>query len=49
MTHTLASSDKCVNNNLGSVEEITKLRLPDAEELGIVHTHPVLKSQHGFL
>lgn len=42
------SRDEGIENNLGSVKEISKLSLPDWQELWLSDTHPVLKAQNSL-
>ena len=45
----LTSRDESVKDNLSSVEEVSKLSLPDWQELGLGNAHAVLKPQYSLL
>lgn len=44
----LTSRDEGIENNLCSVKEISKLSLPDWQELWLSDTHTVLKTQNSL-
>lgn len=43
------SRDEGIENDLCPVEEVSKLSLPDGQELRLGDTHTVLKSENGLL
>lgn len=43
------SRDEGVKDDLGPVEEVSKLGLPDGQQLGLGDAHAVLKAQHCLL
>lgn len=45
----LTSGDEGIKNDLCSVEEVSKLSLPDRQELGLGDAHTVLKTENGLL
>lgn len=45
---TPTSGDECVEDDLGAIEEITKLSLPEGQQLRALDAHAVLESQDGL-
>jgi len=49
MNPTLSCRHKCVKNKLSSIEEVTKLGLPDYQVFRVINTKAILKSYCAFL